>query len=324
MRSDEDWIQAALDRKVIAEPGTQFCYDSPGMHLLSAILQQATGMTELEFARKYLFEPLGIKEVYWEADPQGYTHGWGDLYLKPKDAAKLGFLWLNKGVWEGKQIISAKWVEESVKPNVFGGMDYYGYGWWVSKDGYYAFGRGGQNIKVMPSIKAIVVTTATSLDYDDINPKLSTAFIDAEHPLPNNPDGMANLESAMAAISEGTPPAQTGPLPEIAQTISGKTYGMEPNGLGLATIRFIFDGTEQATAFLNLDGQDLTWPIGLDGKYRMEPNGRSLRGYWSDPQTFMLMLFENGLSTFQFHFDGDQLVLTTPTGSEIMGKEQNP
>ncbi len=102
MRSQPDWVQAALDRKMTSQPGTQFCYDSPGMHLLSAILQEATGMTELDFARQYLFEPLGIQDVAWESDPQGYSHGWGDLHLKPQDAAKLGLFWLQQGKWEGQ------------------------------------------------------------------------------------------------------------------------------------------------------------------------------------------------------------------------------
>ena len=97
MRSHPDWVQAALDREMVQEPGASFCYDSPGMHLLSAILQKATGMTAVDFARQNLFEPLGIREVFWESDPQGYTHGWGDLYLTPRDAAKIGYLWLNTG-----------------------------------------------------------------------------------------------------------------------------------------------------------------------------------------------------------------------------------
>ena len=64
-------------------------------------------MTALDFARQYLFEPLGIHEVFWQTDPQGYTDGWGDLYLKPRDTAKIGYLWLNNGAWDGKQIVSA-------------------------------------------------------------------------------------------------------------------------------------------------------------------------------------------------------------------------
>ena len=126
MRANPDWVQAALDRKVIHEPGSSFCYDSPGMHLLSAILQQATGMTALDFARQNLFEPLGIRNVVWESDPQGYSHGWGDLYLTPGDAAKIGYLWLNSGVWEGKQIVPAAWVEDSVKVQMEAIPDDYG------------------------------------------------------------------------------------------------------------------------------------------------------------------------------------------------------
>lgn len=100
MTASPDWVQFALDCKMTSEPGYTFCYDSPGMHLLSAILQKATGMTTLEFARQNLFGPLGIRDVIWLTDPQGYTHGWSDLYLHPRDVAKLGYLWLNKGTWQ--------------------------------------------------------------------------------------------------------------------------------------------------------------------------------------------------------------------------------
>lgn len=81
MWTTDDWVQFVLDRQVKWEPGTQFVYCSPGSHLLSAILQQATGMTALEFARQNLFEPLGIRDVIWPADPQGVTRGWGDIRL---------------------------------------------------------------------------------------------------------------------------------------------------------------------------------------------------------------------------------------------------
>lgn len=132
MRASEDWIQFALDRKVTSEPGTHFVYDSPGMHLLSAILQNATGMTALEFARQTLFEPLGIREALWDTDPQGFNHGWADLFLQPRDAARIGYLWLNKGAWEGRQIVPSNWVEDSTKVQINTGLsDDYGYGWWI-------------------------------------------------------------------------------------------------------------------------------------------------------------------------------------------------
>jgi CubicO group peptidase (beta-lactamase class C family) len=100
------------------------------VHLLSAILQEATGMTALEYAQQYLFEPLDIKDVIWESGPQGYTRGWGDLHLNPQDAAKIGFLLLNEGVWDGQQIVPADWAKEATMKQVSAGDDY-GYGWWI-------------------------------------------------------------------------------------------------------------------------------------------------------------------------------------------------
>jgi len=323
MRTNPDWVQAALDREMVHEPGTIFCYDSPGMHLLSAILQEATGMTELDFARENFFEPLGIHDVYWQSDPQDYTHGWGDLYLKPLDAAKIGYLWLNQGVWDGKQIVSAAWAADSVTAHSNGGMDGYGYGWWVSEDSYYAFGRGGQTVKVYPAYNAIVVTTANGLEYDQISLLLEAAFIDPNHPLPANPAGVAELETTLAALAQAPHPWQVGSLPDTAEAISGRTYMFEPNTLDVATLRLEFSNDAQATLYMHLQGRDVIWPIGLDGKYRTEPDGRALRGYWADPQTFVFEIFDDGLSTYQLHFEADR-VLTDAHGMKFEGQVENP
>jgi CubicO group peptidase (beta-lactamase class C family) len=323
MRAAPDWVQAALDRKVAWEPGTNFCYDSPGMHLLSAILQEATGMTELEYAKQNLFKPLGIKDVYWEADPQGYSHGWGDLYLKPRDAAKLGYLWLNQGSWDGKQIVPAEWVSDSVTAQSSSGADDYGYGWWVSEDSYYAFGRGGQNVKIYPSYNAIVVTTASGFDYSQLDPILKAAFIDPEKPLSPNPTGAAKLASIVTALGQAPHPWQVGPLPNTAKAISGKTYIFDPNIIKVASMRIKFSGNKEATLYMNIEGRDVVWPIGLDGKYRVEPDGLALRGYWSDAQTFVLEIFESGLRTYQLHFENDQMILETSL-MKLEGKLENP
>lgn len=325
MRSNPDWVQAALDRKMAGEPGTSFCYDSPGMHLLSAILQKATGMTALDFARQNLFEPLGIREVYWQSDPQGHSHGWGDLYLTPRDAAKIGYLWLNGGVWEGKQIVSAAWVQDSVKAHSQGGMDDYGYGWWVSEDSYYAMGRGGQNIKVYPAYHAIVVTTARGFDYDQINPLLKAAFVDPSKPLPANQGGVAKLEATLTALAQPAETPPVGTLPDTAKEISGKTYVFEPNAADIATLRLDANNTAEATLYMKLEGADVAWPIGLDGKYRMAPSGQALRGYWADPETFVFEMFEDGVSTFRLHFGDDRLEMSSPElGLKFEGQIGNP
>jgi CubicO group peptidase (beta-lactamase class C family) len=324
MRSTPDWVQAALDRKVTHEPGTGFCYDSPGMHLLSAILQEATGMTALEFAQKNLFEPLGIHDVLWRADPQGYTRGWGDLYMKPPDAAKIGYLWLNKGVWEGRQIISASWVEDSVKANSFGGMGDYGYGWWISSDGYYATGRGGQNIRVYPAYNAVIVTTGSGFDYDQINPLLEAAFVNPSKSLPANPTGVAKLDNLLSALAQQKEALPIGVTPDIPDEIFGKTYVFDKNPISLATLRLDAIDSNQATVYMNLEGSDVIWPIGLDGTYRMASSGQALRGYWSDSHTLVCEFFEDGLNTLQLHFMDDRVEVGLPEqGIRLEGQKED-
>ena len=160
------------------------------MHLLSAILQEATGMTALEFARQYLFAPLGIQEAIWDSDPQGTTRGWGDLHLKPREAAKLGYLFLHQGCGKGSRSCRRKWVEEATKSqNKTGGDDDYGYGWWISEISFGAQGRNGQRVFGVPSLDAIVVTTGGGFEYDDIDPYLTGALVDTEEALPPNPEG---------------------------------------------------------------------------------------------------------------------------------------
>ncbi|UCC51024.1 MAG: serine hydrolase [Anaerolineaceae bacterium] len=312
MRANPDWVQAALDRKMAREPGTSFCYDSPGMHLLSAILQEATGMTAFDFARQYLFEPLGIREAFWQSDPQGYTRGWGDLFLKPRDAAKIGYLWLNNGFWEDKQIVSASWVTDSVKAHSNAGEDGYGYGWWVAEDGYYAVGRGGQNIRVYPSLNAIVVTTASDSDYDQIVPFLVEAFVEQDEPLPANPANVAKLDAVLNALVQPKESWPIAPIPDTVEAIAGMTFVFGPNPIDVASLRLASNETAEAQLYMRLEGVDVVWPIGLDGKYRIAPSGQALRGYWADSQTFVIQIYEDGPSTFWLHFQDDRLEINSP------------
>ena len=310
MRSQPDWIQASLDRKVVRQPGSSFCYDSPGMHLLSGIIQKATGMTELDFARKYLFEPLGIKDGVWNSDPQGYTHGWGDVHLKPRDAAKLGYLWLSNGVWDGKQIVPADWVKAAASAQVHaGGSDEYGYGWWVSPDAYSAVGRGGRYVRVYPAQNAIVVTTASELDFKQIDPLIDASFKSPAKPLPANPDGVAKLQATLAALQKPSKPFPVSPIPPTAKQISGKTYvfGQEAaRALTLENLRLEFNDSPQATIYLGLTSGKQAWLIGLDGRFRLNADAEAARGYWADPQTFILDQF--GEKAYQLRFAGDRLV----------------
>jgi hypothetical protein len=256
---------------------------------------------------------LGIRDVIWESDPQGYTHGWGDLHLKPRDAAKIGYLWLNGGVWEGRQIISAAWVKDAVKVHSTTGMkDDYGYGWWVSKDSYFALGRGGQHIKVYPSWNVIVVTTAGGLDYSQIDPFLAAALINPDKPLPANPAGVAKLNAMLTALVQAPAPQPVAPLPATAKAISGKTYVFTRNPAEVETLSLDFNDSAQAILRMKRQGMDDIWPIGLDGSYRLSPSGQGLRGYWADSQTFVFEIFDIGQSTRRLRFEDDRLVIDLP------------
>jgi len=121
------------------EPGATFAYCSPGMHLLSAILARATGRPADAFAREVLWDPLGIEPVHWPRDPQGVAHGWGDVRMLPRDMAKLGFLYLHGGRWEGEPVVPSAWVRRATVRRVDTGSDAgsatasdgYGLGWWI-------------------------------------------------------------------------------------------------------------------------------------------------------------------------------------------------
>jgi CubicO group peptidase (beta-lactamase class C family) len=295
MDQSPDWVQFTLDLKMAAEPGTVFSYCSPGMHLLSAILQSATGMTALDFAKANLFAPLGIKDVIWPADPQGVTRGWGDLHLYPRDAAKIGYLWLKGGMWDGKRIVSKEWVEQSSRAQTKTGAawrDDYGYGWWVMTGEeipqYAASGRGGQRIAVFPTLDTIAVTTAGGIDPGDALELVAGALANPDRALAANPAGEDKLKAALTAIALPPEAGSVPELPPIAHVISGKTYRFPPNPLQMDALRLDFDGTaEGRIAMTFADGQPpRTGPIGLDGVYRMSPGENNMavgiRGSWSE------------------------------------------
>ena len=327
MRATPDWVQAALDRPMVAEPGTEFCYDSVGMHLLSAILQEATGMTAFDFARQYLFGPLGIRNVLWESDPQGYSRGWGDLHLLPEDLAKIGFLWLHRGNWDGQQVVSEAWVLDSVRAHSkFIEPDFgYGYGWWVTTGDYQASGRGGQRVRVIASLNMLVAVTASDDDYSEIGAWLTPLLLEAKGPRPANPEGQAALEVALTAVEQSPAGWYGGYTPETAALVSGKTYACESNPANMETIRIVFDEPGQATLYAKMDGAEMVWQIGVDGNYRLSPLGTGFRGYWEDEKTFQFLVFNIGVVSRTAVFDGDTLLVTMPEADlTVACQVQNP
>lgn len=169
MYMSADWVKLVMDLPMAIEPGKTFLYCSGCSHIISAILQERTGDEE-RFARQNLFTPLGITGFRWEKDRQGnLVGGWG-LSLTARDMAKLGYLYLHNGTWEGKQVVSAGWVRTATAKHVAtDGNLGYGYQWWTypTHDAYAALGRYGQTIFVAPGLDLVVVTTAPSLENHD-------------------------------------------------------------------------------------------------------------------------------------------------------------
>ena len=210
MRKSNDWTQYNLNLPMAQTPGEYFNYCNGVSHLLSAIIHESTHMQTLDFAKKHLFNPLGIKDIEWEESPEGINNGFMGLRLQPKDMAKIGLLYLNKGEWENKQIISAEWIEESTHPYIDGrwnGEDY-GYQWWINPAGYYsAVGMFGQAIYVVPGKNLVAVFTGNiegrnmyisgTLLQDYIIP----AIVSSE-PLPTDPHEMKRLDDLLTSITK--------------------------------------------------------------------------------------------------------------------------
>lgn len=188
MYQSSDWVRYVLDRPMGAEPGTEFVYNSGVSHVLSAIVNEAVKgqkLDTLSFAQKYLFRPLGINEQ-WDKDSQGIPIGGWGLRLTPRDMAKLGYLYLREGAWEGKQIVSSEWVRAATQRQAPLSLNDLGYGyqWWVyplkgqyaQYVAYTALGRFGQTVFVVPALDLIVVTTA-QLDGHNLIFRLIDEFI---------------------------------------------------------------------------------------------------------------------------------------------------
>ncbi len=167
----DNWIMETFRLPLLYDPGTKFSYNSLQSLLLSAIITKTSGMTARQFAEEYLTGPMGIEIYNWGSDPQGNSIGGYDLYLTPREMAVLGYLYMNGGFIDGRQIIPPDWIDLSwQKTNLNDGTwgvltEYnYGYHWWIGKmkgyDLFMAWGMGGQFIICAPEQDLIVVVTS--------------------------------------------------------------------------------------------------------------------------------------------------------------------
>ena len=252
MVKSNDWVSAFLAQPLVRAPGTQFVYSSAATYMCSAIVQKVTGMTVLAYLRPRLFEPLGITGVTWDTCPRGInTGGWG-LSVPTEGLAKFGQLYLQKGNWQGRQILPAAWVAEATsfqiqQPTKPGSTrpkedddqrQGYGYQFWRCRhNAVRGDGAFGQLIVMMPDQDAVVVMTSESRDmmeqlglvWEHLLPALLGAGLPA--------DEAAEQKLTRLLRSRNLPPHRG-----VAGTVGTQAFDLEPNSLGITRLTFANTG----------------------------------------------------------------------------------
>lgn len=202
--SGNDWLESYLNAPVSEKPGTKFQYNSLNSYVLSAIITERTGIPMDEYLKPRLFEPLGITDYLWEKCPRGITKGGWGLFMHTEDMAKIGQLYLNKGKWNGKQIIPESWAEASVTKKVDSIEGTYGYGyqlWMEERPGSFEYnGMLGQNVLIYPDVDMVIVTNAGNeeLFQDNVMLNIIRKYFPVDwmpkETLPENPIAYAKLQ----------------------------------------------------------------------------------------------------------------------------------
>lgn len=318
-RTTENWVQTFLGQPIVHEPGSTFRYNSMATFMLSALVQQVTGETVTSYLTPRLFEPLGIENPVWVQNVRGIdVGGWG-LNITTEDIATFGLLYLQNGQWNGEQLIPEAWVHEATGHQIVtraadvseedaADNDWaqgYGYKFWQTTHGAYrGDGAFGQFALVLPELDVVIAMTAGSRDMQAelhlIWDHLLPAF--QETPLPANASAHAALQERLSNLTllKNTA-AATSPL---AESISGQTYTLETNDMGLEALTLDLTETTCALTLTFTDGPT-TMPCGL-GEWARSDHPQLLRqqtagifaptssaiaaaGYWTTPTTFEII-----------------------------------
>jgi CubicO group peptidase (beta-lactamase class C family) len=338
---DDNWVKAFLAHEVDHKPGTHFRYNSMATYMCSAILQKVSGMTMLDYLTPRLFEPLAIENPTWESDPRGINVGGWGLSITTEDISKLGQLYLQKGMWEGKQLLSEAWVEEATALQTSNGSNPesdwdqgYGYQFWQCRHNIYrGDGAFGQYCIVMPEQDAVLAITSGSDDLQGILnvawETLLPAFDEAS--LPANPEGVEKLNTKLQQLAISTTDGEEDS--PMAAEVSGKTYTLEPNGASIQSISFNFDSSPPEITITNDQGDQtfaaayqknvtgsLTSPFVVSEKV-------AVNGAWEESDTYAVKViyYETPQSViYSFRFEEDKLHWNTKYIAAFAPRNQRP
>jgi CubicO group peptidase (beta-lactamase class C family)/predicted glycoside hydrolase/deacetylase ChbG (UPF0249 family) len=327
------WTKNFLAHPVPFKPGTHFMYNSPATYMQSAIVQRVTGMTVVDYLRPRLFEPLGIEEPNWVASPQEITVGAYGLLARTEDIARFGQLYLQKGEWQGRQLIPSSWIEKATARQTSNGSapqsDWdqgYGYQFWRSRhNAFRGDGAFGQYCLVLPELDAVVAITSGVRDMQAVLNLVWEKLLPAMKAdgLPEDAAAASRLAAKLASLAVRLPAGQ--PTAALAAKVSGKWYAFPHNERGIKAAAFDF-GAQPPALLVRTAGGEVRTPVGI-GSWTKTREGFAngiekflsvpaqpivaASGAWSaaDAFTVKLATCETPFSsTLTFRFDGDRLV----------------
>ncbi len=260
---DGDWISIFLAQPVSHAPGTHFRYNTGATYMLSAILQKTTGQDLLNYLTPRLFAPLDIRNATWETSPQGVKTGGYGLKVKTRDIAALGQLYLQQGVWNGKRLLSEKWVRQATSKQISNGdktgSDWsqgYGFQFWRCRhNAYRGDGAFGQYCLVMPDQDAVLAITGGLGDMQKVLDTVWTRLLTEMKTGALEPDTEAHARLTDTLATLALRPVQGERLPATAIGLLGKVYAFEENEKGVKTLSLNQDGSELYLTLNNLHGE---------------------------------------------------------------------
>jgi CubicO group peptidase (beta-lactamase class C family) len=322
-KPDQPWTKTFLAQPVPFKPGTHFLYNTSATYMLSAIVQKATGTTVLDYLRPRLFEPLGIEHPTWEASPQGITVGGYGLSIRTEDIARFGQLYLQKGKWQGKQLVPEEWIDAATARQTSNGSspksDWdqgYGYQFWRCRHGAYrGDGAFGQYCIVLPEQDAVIAITSgvrdmqsvLNLVWDKLLPAMKSSALASDEP------ARKKLEQKLKGLTLRTPEG-AGAHPKVA----GKKYVFPTNDRKLESIKIESEGKDgDVTLVTRFNGVERriacghgAWQKGRAAWGRFPEQPAAASGAWTGDDTFTakLCFYETPFTvTVRLKFSGEEV-----------------
>ena len=334
--ADQTWTKVFLAHSVPSKPGTHFLYNTSATYMLSAIVQKATGQTVLDYLKPRLFEPLGIEQPVWGASPQGVTLGGYGLSIRTEEIARFGQLYLQRGQWNGQQLVPEAWVEQATSLQTSNGSNPnsdwdqgYGYQFWRSRHGAYrGDGAFGQYCIVLPEQDAVIAITSGVKNMQSVLDLVWDKLLPALKPAPLAPDEESHkkLERTLAGLR--LPPQQGSDSSEAAQKVVGKRFAFPANPMKLESIALesrTGEGKDRSIVLrTRIDGVEQRIECGsgewIKGRAALGPlmpdQPAAATAAWSDEQTLKVKICFHEtpfVTTLTLSYTGKELLLDSET-----------